>query len=148
MRNWSSRSHIEIEQIPRDVAGNEGNVGVLGEGLRDVEGGFQLLNLDLCGTIGLDCLVDEFGCLGFCLRSNDLCIFELLIAQHDEFLHLCQLLLDCLLFDSPRVLHTKTQMHETHVLYVYVELLGTGVEAVADLLADGLTGFEKLVGVV
>jgi hypothetical protein len=114
----------------------------------DIAGSFQFLDFDLGGPEGLDGLVDEFGGFGLCLRTDDLGSLELLVTQDDELLHLGQLLLDSLLFDGTRVLWTEAEVHETHVLNVDVEFLGTGEEAATDLLADLLAGLEELVSVV
>lgn len=139
---------MQVEQVARDVGRHEGDVGVFGQVAGNVHGGLQLLDFDLgCAELGHS-LVDESGGVGLGLGSDDLGSLQLLISLHDKLLHFRQLLLHSLPLNCPRVLRTEPQMHKTHIRHNHVELLRLGVESVPDFLADDLSGFEQLVGVI
>jgi hypothetical protein len=59
------KSDVEVQQVARDVARHECHVGVLGQGLSNVDCSFELLDLDLGCSEGFNSLVDKLGSLCF-----------------------------------------------------------------------------------
>lgn len=143
------RSNFKVNQVASGtVSGDKCDIRILRQHLSNGLCSFQLLNFNLCSSELPDRLIDQLSSLGLSLRSNNLCILQLLIPSDNKLLPFSQLLLHSSSLNGIRIFSTEAQMHKANILNVNIKLLSFITQLRSYLFTNSLTIFQQLISII